>query len=323
MAKQNELAQLVSGMDLQKPKIDSLMQGFTGYFSEARKIVDECKDINVSDEKQVDLMKQARESRLKLKEIRVNCEKTRKELKEQSLREGRAIDGIANVIKALIVPVEEHLEKQEKFAEVQEQLRLEKQLGDRVEKLSKYVADTSLYDLKDMADEVFNNLLAGCKQSWEKAKKEEDEAETEARRIADEETDRQEKIRFENEKLKKEAEERKRVAEIERQKYEEVLRKANEAKKQAEAKLRAEKETQVKKEEEEKRMEDAKNKAEDEEKRKALLAPDKEKLLAFATELSVIKPPVVKSREADQVMQRVVKTLETVVTYLQDEAKKL
>jgi hypothetical protein len=39
-------------------------------------------------------------------------------LKEQALREGKAVDGIANVLKALIVPLEEHLDKQERFVEI-------------------------------------------------------------------------------------------------------------------------------------------------------------------------------------------------------------
>ena len=47
--------------------------------------------------------------------------KVRKELKEESLRKGKAIDGVANIIKFLIEPVEKYLEDQEKFIEKLEQ----------------------------------------------------------------------------------------------------------------------------------------------------------------------------------------------------------
>ena len=319
----NQISTIVKQSGLQESKAETLMKSFTGYFGEAKTIVDQCKEIIVTSEDQVDLMQQAREARLKLKNIRNDCEKTRKELKEQSLREGRAIDGIANVIKALIVPVEEHLEKQEKYAEVQEELRVEKRLADRTEKLSKYVPDVTLYAIKDMDDEVFNNLLSGCKLSWEKAKKEEQDAED--KRIADEkdEADRQEKIRLENIELKKEADKKEKALEVERQKQADILRKANEEKEKVEAKLRAEKEDQLKKERDEKSIADAKLKADEEAKVKALLAPDKEKLLRFASELALIKAPSVQNKESDLILDGAMAHLNNAIIELQNGAKKL
>src|SRR6185437_11549413 len=68
-------------------------------------------------------MKMARESRLALREIRIKVEHDRKRLKEDSTRRGRAIDGIANVLKALIEPLEAHLLEQETFAERVEAVR--------------------------------------------------------------------------------------------------------------------------------------------------------------------------------------------------------
>ena len=323
MNTQDQIAVVIKQSGLEKGMVTNLMTDYSKYFSEAKAIVSECKDIQVTSEDQVDLMQKAREARLKLKNIRVEADKTRAKLKAQSMREGNAIQGIYNVIKALIVPVEEHLEKQEKFAEVQEQLRVEKRLTDRTEKLSRYVPDVSLYSIKDMDDEVFNNLLSGCKLSWDKAK--EAEAEAEAKRIADEkaEVERQEKIRLENEKLKKEAEVKEKALEIERQKQAEQLNKEREAKEKAEDKLKAEKAETLRKETEKKAIEELKEKEAEEVERKKLLAPDKEKLLSFATELSLIKAPAVKSREADQVMAKATKQIEDIVLYLQEEAKKL
>lgn len=320
---QNGLVEVVNQLGLDTNKSDYLMQNFVEFYGQAKDVVNCSKDIKVNDETQIDLMNRARESRLKLRDIRVECEKTRVRLKEQSLREGRAIDGIANVIKALIVPVEEHLEKQEKFAEYREAERRAKQYEERISKLSKYVTDVSLYSLKDMADEVFENLLSGCKLSWEKAR--EDEAKAEAERLAKIEADKaeQEKIRQENEKLRKEAEEKEKALEIERAKQAEELRKINEEKEKVEAKLRAEKEAQLKKEAQEKADAEAKLKAEEELKRKAMLAPDKEKLLEFATRLRSVTAPAVMSKDADIILEKAMERVLDAITILQEESKKL
>lgn len=116
--KQNELAIIVKKSGLDQTKAQYILERFQGYFQIAAEWERRAKEIIVTDEFQVVDMKIAREGRLFLKEKRVAIETARKELKEQSLREGKAIDGIANVLKALIVPLEEHLEKQEKFVEL-------------------------------------------------------------------------------------------------------------------------------------------------------------------------------------------------------------
>lgn len=323
MEQKNELVAVIEQQGLQPSKVDTLMKSFTGYFSEAKNIVEQSKSIIVTEETQIEEMKKAREFRLKLKDIRVNADKTREELKSQSLREGNAIQGVFNIIKALIVPVEEYLEKQEKFSEVKEAERKAKIYGERVEKLSKYVTDVTLYNIKDMADEVFENLLSGCKTSWEKAR--EDEAKAEAERLEKVEAERkeQERIRLENEKLRKEAEEKERALEVERAKQAEALRKLNEEKEKAEAKLRAEKEAQAKKEAQEKAIADAKLKEEEDKKRKALLAPDKEKLLVLADTIDNITLPALSSREAQIIMQKVETALSQLADVIRVDAKKL
>jgi hypothetical protein len=323
MDQNNELVAVIEQQGLQPSKVDSLMQSFAGYFTEAKKIAGESKSIVVSNETQVEDMNKAREYRLKLKEIRVNADKTREELKSQSLREGNAIQGVFNIIKALIVPVEEYLEKQEKFAEFKEAERLASLYGERVEKLSKYVTDVTLYNIRDMADEVFDNLLAGCKASWEKAR--EDEAKAEADRLAKIEADRkeQERIRLENDKLRKEAEEKEKALEVERAKQAEALRKINEEKERVEAKLRAEKEAQLKKEADLKAVEEARIKADEEAKRKSLLAPDKEKLLELANIIDKIEMPNVASDSAGSVIKETKEVLNHLTNLIREKSKTL
>ena len=346
MEQKNELELYV-----EQNKIDNtnILSNFGNLYQEARQIVDEVKDIVVIDESQKDLMQKARENRLKLQKIRVNADKIKTELKAGIIRDGRAIDGINNLFKALIVPVEEHLEKQEKFVEIKEQLRLEKQYSERVEKLSQYVTDVSLYSLKDMADEVFENLLVGCRLSFEKAQQEQKDAQ-EKERI---ENDKRNTLRSRQNQLapyslfiNQEIDLETSVDEFnkiylkaieDKKKYDqeqEAIRKQNEqlqkkidderkAKEQAEENLRKEKEAQVNKEANEKAQFEADKKAQEEADRQKLLAPDKVKILDFAIQLSKIEAPAVKSNEANQILSEALKIIITAVDTLQNGAKKL
>jgi len=122
----NQLEIIVRDSGLEKTKADIILTKFQDYFTLASDWERKAKSIRVTDENQTDDMKIARTGRLLLRERRLEIENTRKQLKEQSLREGKAIDGIANVLKALIIPIEEHLERQEKFVEFKKAAELER-----------------------------------------------------------------------------------------------------------------------------------------------------------------------------------------------------
>jgi hypothetical protein len=335
MENKNQLVIVAEQNGLQPSKIDSLMHSFAAYFNEAKKLSEEARSIVVTDETQTDVMLKAREARLTLKSLRVKVEEVRVTLKEQSLREGRAIDGVSNLIKALIVPVEEHLEKQEKYAEIRELERIQKRYEDRIERLTPYVDDITLYNIKDMSDVAFENLFTGCKKTYDDRKAA--EAKIEADRIAKEKADAEEakRIREENEKLKKEAEEKEKAAAEERRLQEEKLakeRKANEEKlaaakkekEEAEAKLRKEKEAQAEKERKAREAEEAKKAAEEEAKRKALLAPDKEKLLEWANQIETkLTAPAVASHEAAEIVRATVASLNLIASKLREGSKTL
>ncbi len=170
------------------------------FFDQAEEWVRKAKTLTVTDENQIEKMVEARTARLALKDIRVNLDKKRKELKEESLRKGKAIDGMANILKFLIEPIEEYLEKQEKFVEIREAERKEKLQWERKEKLSALGVDTSFYDLKEMTEAVFQDLLATS---------------TENKRLRDEATEREEKERKDKEKAEREAKaEQKRLAKM-------------------------------------------------------------------------------------------------------------
>jgi hypothetical protein len=117
---ENNLELIVKESGLETTKAQVILEKFQSYFAMAAEWEAKAKTINVTDETQTADMKIAKVGRLFLREKRLAIEKTRKDLKEQALREGKAIDGISNVLKALIVPIEEYLETQEKFIEIRD-----------------------------------------------------------------------------------------------------------------------------------------------------------------------------------------------------------
>lgn len=323
MKEQNALVTVATQTGLAESKIESLLKEFSTSFKEAKAIVNGSERIVVTKEDQTELMKEARDRRLKLKNIRVQVEKTRVALKEQSLREGKAIDGMANIIKALIIPVEKDLEQQEKFAEIKEQERQEARYADRVEKLSKYVDDITIYNLREIDDEAFGSVLAKAKKEYEDAIEAEKQAEIARKKKEEEDRKEQERIRKENEELQKKLKVQQEKEAEERKKQEEKMRKEKEARLAAEKKLKDEKD-RIEKEKRE-REEAEKKEAERIEKERVakLLAPDKEKLMEFASALESIEQPALKNQKSVDVLNETMSEVEKVVTKLRKSTKNL
>ena len=293
-----ELVKIVEENQLEETQGKTILDSFTKLFKDASEWETKAKEIVITDVSQTKEMAQAREARLALKKIRTEGENTRKALKEKALREGKAIDGIANVLKALIVPIEEHLDKQEKFAENLEKERKEKINAQRELELSKYVEDVSTYNFKEITDEAFIKLVATVKTAYEAEQEAIKKAEQEKINKEKAEQAEQERIRKENEKLKQEAETKEKALAKEREEQEKKLEAEKaKAKKEAEAKEKLEAEIKEKKEveEKEKRELEAKVQADKlaklEEEKQAKLKPEKEKLLAFAEFIKNIETP--------------------------------
>lgn len=214
---------LISTLDqsnLDKDNAKKLLEAFGMPLEEAGKILSGYKDILVTDESQTDLMAEARTKRLKLKEIRVSVEKRRKELKEDSIRTGRAIDSVANIVKLEIEPAEKYLQLQEDFAKIKLAERNAKIKAERIEKLMKYTDDVSVYNLDEMQEEQFQSLLNTLIENHEskiaEAKRVEQERIAKEKEYAEE----QEKIRKENERLRAEAERKEKEEKAAREKNE-------------------------------------------------------------------------------------------------------
>ena len=122
---ENQIQTILDANGLEVKRATEIFRQFEGYFAIAEEWEAKAKRIVVTDASQVEEMKMARVARLFLREKRLAIEASRKSLKEQALREGKAIDGIANLLKALIIPTEKYLETQERFVELKAEAEVE------------------------------------------------------------------------------------------------------------------------------------------------------------------------------------------------------
>lgn len=297
----------------------SLIQTFSPVFEKAQALVEQAAEVKVTDATQLREMKRARELRLQLKDLRVNAEKSRKALKEDSLRKGKAIDGVYNVIRFLIEPVEEQLEHAEKFAERAEAARIAALGGDRQAALRKHGVEMSVQVLGEMEESAWDAMLAGAKaeqerkaaeakRAEEKRAKEEAEQRAERERLAAE----HKKLAAEREAFEKAQREAEAKAKAEREEADRKLRLAEQA--------RADVERQQREAEAEKRRQEA---AAAEAARKAAAAPDAEKLRAFSNMLGSLEVPTMATNEGAHVRVALIANVMKLAKWIEEKADTL
>lgn len=218
--KNDALAVILEEQNVPAENAKALLEAFGAPFTEAGEILAEFdtddegnlvpgkNTITVTDESQTDLMAEAKAKRLALKRIRTGVESKRKELKEGIVKSGKAIDSVAKFVKTTIEPAEKYLELQEKFIDIQREKKAAETKASRMEELSKYTDDLSVYNFDTMREEAYITLRDQLKATYEeKLRKEKEEADRiEQERIA--EAQRQKEIEEENERLKAEAAEK-------------------------------------------------------------------------------------------------------------------
>ena len=395
----NELAVILDEQGVSPENQKTLVEAFGGPFTEVGDILENFdrdektgelivgdKAIKVTSVDQREDMLKAKEQRLALKRARTTVENKRKELKEESLKTGRAIDAVARFVKTTIEPAEKYLETQEKFAELKAAAEKAERLAARTSAIGKF-ADPALYNLNDMEEEAFQQLLIKLEADAAAAAEAERKALAEQEAAAKAERERQLKIQEENERLQREAKERAaaeerkidRVNEVTRlgmiwdadkkayAKLDEVVTAADvlelndvkwrqliskvsmvfaAAREEAEKKAREEAEAReaelakeraaaeaerLKREELERQEAERKAAAEKEAadraaaEHAALLAPDKEKILAIAPKLEAIKLdlPATKDQKAQQIVANVYDMIEKINAYIEDNVEKL
>jgi hypothetical protein len=202
-----EITKLLENSFIEKTKLDYITEKFSEFTTIATEWSEKANAIVVTDESQIDLMKQAKEGRLILKAKRIEIEKTRKSLKEQSLNEGRLIDGIARTLTFLVEPAEKHLELQERFVEIQDQKRKAELKAERYKLMLPYaeILDPDTLQLDIITEEAFAGILKYAKSSLEAKIESERLAKIEQEQKQKAEAEEKENLRLENERLKQQA----------------------------------------------------------------------------------------------------------------------
>jgi len=331
IAKANELG-------VAEEKAVALCKVFQPFIDQAQEWAEQANSLVVTSAEDTKTMKECRSLRLNMKQIRVDVEKTRKAMKEASLREGKAIDGMANIAKFIIVPIEERLQEQEEFAKREQEKKIARLQGERSALLDDYDFDYSYIQLGEMKEDAFQGLLATAKTAHEarikaeqeaaeaERKRQEEAAKAEAERKAKEAAERK---RMEEENARLKVEQEAKEAELQKERAErEKERKALEAKQAAERKkaeaaekkrkaeaakkLKAEQEAKAAAEAEAKRLREAEAKrqqeeqarieAEEAERQKALQADDGAKLDALVLHIQGIE---LKSEEGQEFLETI------------------
>ena len=216
----SELLTVIQSSSLEPATAQGLLDSYRPIFIEAHDLLAKAKGVAeaVTDATRVTEIRAAHVLRMQLKEVRLKGDKLREQLKQDSLRRGNAIQGVFNVLKYMVEPVEEALKHAEQIAERAEAARKLALKTEREAALAPYGVDVSFYALAEMPVAAFDQLLANTKAAHEAAKAAALKAE--ADRLAKEKADAEERerVRAENERLKKEAEEKEAALKVEREK---------------------------------------------------------------------------------------------------------
>jgi len=249
---------------LEKVQAENIEKAFLPKIAEREGLTQIYEQI-ITQEVTLELTEHAKSARLKLVKVRTGIAEVHKTQKAFFRAAGLYVDAWKNKETLPVTQMEEKLLEIEGYYENIERQRLDKVENERILKLQKLEIDPEHYDLRNMSEPGFEQLLEASKIAYQERIKAEKKVERE--RIAKEKADaeEQERIKKENEILKKEAEERDRLAKIEADKQVkiEAQRKAKGEKQRTafDAKLKKERAAVEKVQAELKRKQDAEEKA--------------------------------------------------------------
>jgi hypothetical protein len=152
-----EIERVATEAQIEPDGIVALQAKFSPHFQAFAALYPEAKEV------QADEPKKARALRLKVRAVRLAADETRKEMKADSLRRSKAIDGVNNVLLLALTPVEEALEKIEKAEEIREANRKRLLVEERTKALEPYTTTPAMFNLGEMEAGQFNDLLASLK----------------------------------------------------------------------------------------------------------------------------------------------------------------
>lgn len=227
------------------------------------------------------------ESRMVVKNKRIEVEKTRKELKEDSLAYGRAVDSEAKRITAMLAPIEEHLQSEEDRINAAKEAI--KRAAEETEKARLAVfgaARLAEIEKKRIEEEARLDAIRA-----EQAKERERLAEIALKQAEEQDALRRERDKIEAEKRAIEAAKQKSIDDAKRAEELESARKEAAEKAKIEAESRLERERIAKEKAEKDRLQQE-QKAEQ---KRIEELPDKEKLKLLSGKLRTLEYPAVNS----------------------------
>lgn len=287
----NELLQVPELVGIEPSKADKIKKAFepmVNMLSEFEYAYNELMSVPES-EITLELTEKYKRLRLDIGKIRIETGKTKDKQKEYIKLEDKAIMGVHNILVWAVKEKEDNLKSREDFFKIKEEKRLSKLQSDRVELLSEFVEDANERDLSKFEEDEFQALLTIKKQQHEDKLEAEKQAEIERLNKIKAEAEERQRIREENEKLKKQAEIERKKAELDAKKRAEIerVRLEKEAKEKKDRE-RKEKELREEKEkfEREERLKREKLERELQEKRDAEIKAEKEREALIQLELS-------------------------------------
>jgi len=210
------LVKAVQAAQLAASTRDELLNAFGPHFTQMLALTAQASDITVTDETQTAAMKAARAARLEIKKVRTATESTRKLVKEDALRFGKAVDNVAGMIKAECESVETRLEECETFADRAEAKRAEARRGERLASLQPFGTDTRFIpDLGAMGEADWTALFTRERESFEARQAAKERAAAEAKKAEEERIELAKQQAAEIARLRAEAEQEKAKAKAE------------------------------------------------------------------------------------------------------------
>lgn len=151
---------------------EAIQKAFLPFAQQFAEWEEKAKEIVVTDVSETDKMKAAGEARKAIKKIRTGADAVRKSLKEDSLKYGKAVQDVYNKIEESITPIEEYLETQEKFKELEEAKQRQLVIAQRMDLLKDFPSVTSEMVI-NLDEDNFQVFIQGLLD--QKAKREEEE----------------------------------------------------------------------------------------------------------------------------------------------------
>jgi hypothetical protein len=295
---------------------------------------------------------------MEVRRLRVDVEKSRKELKADALEFGRRVDAEAKRITEMIVPIENHLQEQEDIVAKELERRRKEQeaqeakaLQDRLDRLGLIGVLANPTLIRSMSDSDFADYLKAKTEQFEAEEKrkadeiarmesereqlriEREKIEAEQARIRAEQEKQQDKIREEQEAIRKQQEAEQARLHREREEHQEAVRSEQlrlERERQRLERLEFERQASERAAKEaEERIERERVDAELERQRQERLQPDRKKISAWITRVTAVEVPEIADAElkdivlqCDKAIQNALGKLRKSINGVQDASTK-